>query len=233
MSMLRLTHLPSPRAGAIALLAVSGVWLSACGGVREAVGLETPAPDEFAVVTKAPLVMPPDYTLRPPQPGVAGAGDVVPSEVARDALVTGVGGTPASSPAPVTTTTAPAPTASPAPAAAPAEAPQPTNSPGQSALLNAAGADRADPNIRSEVGGGEGNHEVAAKSEDFTNQILYGTPTGTGAAPAAAAAPAGAPANSGAQGVPAQGASAPPPATQETAQKPEEEKEDDGWLDWF
>lgn len=34
-------------------------------------GLVRDTPDEFTVVTRAPLSMPPDFTLRPPQPGAA------------------------------------------------------------------------------------------------------------------------------------------------------------------
>lgn len=34
------------------------------------------APDEFRVVTKAPLVIPPDYSLRPPQAGQAQPAEV-------------------------------------------------------------------------------------------------------------------------------------------------------------
>jgi hypothetical protein len=37
--------------------------------VSRAFGLTRDAPDEFSVTTRAPLSMPPDYTLRPPQPG--------------------------------------------------------------------------------------------------------------------------------------------------------------------
>jgi hypothetical protein len=46
--------------------------LAGCGnsdGVSRAFGLTRDAPDEFEVTTRAPLSMPPDYTLRPPQPG--------------------------------------------------------------------------------------------------------------------------------------------------------------------
>lgn len=43
--------------------------LAACSGTKETLGLTKKAPDEFAVVKRAPLAMPPDYTLRPPQPG--------------------------------------------------------------------------------------------------------------------------------------------------------------------
>jgi hypothetical protein len=39
--------------------------LSACGkNLQEDLGLVKKAPDEFAVVTRAPLSVPPDYTLR-------------------------------------------------------------------------------------------------------------------------------------------------------------------------
>jgi hypothetical protein len=46
--------------------------LAACGNTQDVVrtfGLTRDAPDEFRVTTRAPLSMPPDFTLRPPQPG--------------------------------------------------------------------------------------------------------------------------------------------------------------------
>lgn len=43
--------------------------LGACSGAKEQLGLERSAPDEFAVVKRAPLEMPPSYYLRPPAPG--------------------------------------------------------------------------------------------------------------------------------------------------------------------
>jgi hypothetical protein len=48
--------------------------LSACGGrsIQESFGLGKRAPDEFQVVRRAPLVMPPEYNLRPPEPGAEG-----------------------------------------------------------------------------------------------------------------------------------------------------------------
>jgi hypothetical protein len=55
--------------GLAAAVAVSG-----CGAKR-ALGLERSAPDEFRVITKAPLVMPPDFALRPPRPGEARPAD--------------------------------------------------------------------------------------------------------------------------------------------------------------
>lgn len=44
--------------------------LIGCGSnVKETLGLERSAPDEFAVVERAPLVVPPNFNLVPPQPG--------------------------------------------------------------------------------------------------------------------------------------------------------------------
>lgn len=40
--------------------------LSACSDVRKAMTQTKATPDEFAVYTRAPLTMPPDYGLRPP-----------------------------------------------------------------------------------------------------------------------------------------------------------------------
>lgn len=44
--------------------------LTACSGtVQENLGLGKNQPDEFQVVRRAPLTLPPDYSLRPPEPG--------------------------------------------------------------------------------------------------------------------------------------------------------------------
>ena len=55
-------------AGALLLLGLAG-----CGGtdLSRTFGLTRDTPDEFAVTTRAPLSMPPSYSLRPPQPGAA------------------------------------------------------------------------------------------------------------------------------------------------------------------
>jgi len=54
--------------GSLALVAM-GLVLSGCGGFRESLGLTKNSPDEFAVVTHKPLVVPPEFGLRPPRPG--------------------------------------------------------------------------------------------------------------------------------------------------------------------
>jgi hypothetical protein len=45
------------------------VLFSGCTDLKRAIGLERTSPDEFAVESRAPLTMPPDFDLRPPQPG--------------------------------------------------------------------------------------------------------------------------------------------------------------------
>jgi Protein of unknown function (DUF3035) len=53
-----------------ALLAVVLVPLAACGDdLSRTFGFSRDAPDEFRVTTRAPLSMPPDYSIRPPRPG--------------------------------------------------------------------------------------------------------------------------------------------------------------------
>jgi hypothetical protein len=47
--------------------------LTACssggGNWKQALGIEPTSPDEFAVESRAPLTIPPDFDLRPPAPG--------------------------------------------------------------------------------------------------------------------------------------------------------------------
>ena len=52
-------------------------------------GREHARPDEFAVGRQAPLMIPPDFALVPPQPGAARANDVSPNAQALDALFGG------------------------------------------------------------------------------------------------------------------------------------------------
>ncbi|NIJ21727.1 hypothetical protein FHS95_003430 [Sphingomonas naasensis] len=59
--------------------------LSACGKS----GYDRARPDEFAVARAAPLVIPPDFALVPPQPGAPRPQDTAPSAQALDALFGG------------------------------------------------------------------------------------------------------------------------------------------------
>ena len=62
-----------PLLAAAPLLLLGALLLSGCGGddVSRTFGLQRDAPDEFQVTTRAPLSMPPDFTLRAPRPGAA------------------------------------------------------------------------------------------------------------------------------------------------------------------
>lgn len=51
------------------LMLAAGAALAGCGDIRETAGIKKTAPDEFAVVRRAPLSVPPNYDLRPPRPG--------------------------------------------------------------------------------------------------------------------------------------------------------------------
>ncbi len=63
-----------------------GLVLSPCGGSNNLVGFNRDVPDEFTVVTRAPLVMPPDISLRPPASGARGPQDQASYDRARSAV---------------------------------------------------------------------------------------------------------------------------------------------------
>ena len=75
------------------IILASLMMLSACGGVagvREQLGVEKGSPDEFAVVRRAPLEVPPPYaetTLPLPDPGAPRPQEDAPDEAARRALL--------------------------------------------------------------------------------------------------------------------------------------------------
>jgi hypothetical protein len=69
----------------VALVAACAA-VSGCGGFRQAIGVEKVAPDEFRVVTRAPLTLPPDYALRPPRPGDPRPQELRPDGAARAAV---------------------------------------------------------------------------------------------------------------------------------------------------
>lgn len=49
------------------------ILLTGCSSARDIVGLSKQSPDEFEVVTRAPLSLPPDYGLRVPVPNISRA----------------------------------------------------------------------------------------------------------------------------------------------------------------
>ena len=72
----------------IALVAVlvAATAASGCSSFSRAIGATRSSPDEFRVMTHAPLTLPPDYNLRPPRPGEARPGESDPASEARTAL---------------------------------------------------------------------------------------------------------------------------------------------------
>ena len=63
----------APRAlpATLVLCLACALLISGCSDLKKSIGLERTSPDEFAVESRAPLTMPPDFNLRPPQPGAA------------------------------------------------------------------------------------------------------------------------------------------------------------------
>ena len=70
-----------------ASLVVGAVALVACSNARSTLGIDPAPPDEFTVVSKAPLTIPPDFNLRPPKPGAPRPQEQNPTTGAQAALV--------------------------------------------------------------------------------------------------------------------------------------------------
>lgn len=129
--------------------------LSACGGLRDSLGIGTKrSPDEFTVVKRAPLVVPPNYNLRPPRPGAPRPQELQPTETARKALVTSAGGTISRRDSGRSSTpTAGGPSA------------------GELVLMKRAGTDDVEPNIRQLIDAE--TSILVAKSESFTDRLIF------------------------------------------------------------
>ena len=86
-------------AGRVGTAALVGACLSllalpGCSDMRVALGMDRVGPDEFAVELRAPLLIPPDFNLRPPQPGAARPNEVTAAERARRAIDSAGAGEP-------------------------------------------------------------------------------------------------------------------------------------------
>lgn len=69
------------------LLAIGSTTLAACGSGGGILGRERP--DEFAVQRQAPLVVPPDFNLKPPVPGAPRPNEGTAAEQALEVLFGG------------------------------------------------------------------------------------------------------------------------------------------------
>ena len=134
----------------VSALALASMSLCGCYSFREAIGMEKNVPDEFAVVARAPLAVPPDFAMRPPQPGAPPTQEVQPQDRARSAVFhAGQQG------------------------ALPAAAGDRSN--GEGTFLHEAGADSSDPQIRQEI---THDREVAPDDErSFADELLFWRPT--------------------------------------------------------
>src|SRR6202012_1402778 len=79
----------NPRLIRSLLLGSTLILLGGCNGdkIARTFGLTRDAPDEFTVTTRAPLSIPPDYTLRPPRPGAPRPQEQSERQQAEEALV--------------------------------------------------------------------------------------------------------------------------------------------------
>lgn len=123
--------------------------LSGCGsGVKETLGLNRQAPDEFQVVSRPPLAIPPDFRLRPPEPGAPPTGMGTAQDMGRAALY----GSSAQQGGWVR------------------QGGQGLSG-GEQSFLSAVGADRANPDIRATV-----NRESSILAEEerpFTDRLVF------------------------------------------------------------
>lgn len=117
----------------LSLLAFTLLTLTACGEMRESLGLGRNQPDEFAVVDRPPLSMPPEFGLRPPAPGAPRPQEVNMSQRANDVLFPGN------------------------------SSGQGEASDSEKALMTVTGATKADPNIREVVDREAAQKAVASK----------------------------------------------------------------------
>jgi hypothetical protein len=142
----------------IVLAAAVAVVVGGCSDTKKLLGQGKRPPDEFAVYSRAPLSLPPDYALRPPAPGTSRPQNVMPRDTAKQVLLgeqfdTQAGGASSAEVVGV--------------------------SPGTQVLLERTGALDADPEIRTQV-----NIEtsiLAEEDQSFTERLMFwGTPTDYG-----------------------------------------------------
>jgi len=126
------------------VLSVAMLTLVACSKTSEQFDFSKKAPDEFQVTTRAPLEMPPEFTLRPPRPGAPRPQEDSATDEAKKAVF-------GQAPQQQATT-------------------QSNVSQGESILLQKTGANAIDPNIRDKVDAESA--QLAEESESTVDRIL-------------------------------------------------------------
>jgi hypothetical protein len=130
-----------------------GFALSGCQTIRDAAGISKRPPDEFAVVTKAPLIIPPEYNLVPPKPGVAPTNQTSPTDTAQTTVFS-------DDPSTVAKTISG------------------NFSDGEKLLLAYAGAANVSHSIRQQIAAD--NRHMQDADDSFTNTVLFGPTTDEG-----------------------------------------------------
>jgi hypothetical protein len=123
----------------------AAVALGGCESARKAFSGSKTAPDEFAVYSRPPLSLPPDYTLRPPEPGTDRPQRVSPSDVAKEAILGN--------------------------AAAQTNSDQTVTSAGIQTLLRDTGGVAADPNIRVTIN--RETSILSEEGDEFINKMIF------------------------------------------------------------
>lgn len=125
------------------LLLATLLPLAACssGTVKDTLGLNRAAPDEFRVVSRPPLSVPPQFNLRPPSASDSSPTAVPASKKAQDVLMGGgsANGSASDMSAPMADT-----------AVVPVTASNPASG-SDAEFLKRAGAEKVDPNIREKM----------------------------------------------------------------------------------
>ena len=132
------------------LIAAMVLAVSACEGVKKQLGFTKQSPDEFKVVSQAPLTLPPDYNLRPPEPGIPRPQEGTTSQQAKNAIF-GLQQPEAGTLEP--------------------KIESDDRSPAVLSLLKAAGAGQADPNIRRIIDAE--TLRINADQDDFLEALVF------------------------------------------------------------
>lgn len=136
----------SPHALRAALMvALLSFGLSGCSEAKRALGYDKAPPDEFQVVERAPLALPPDFSLRPPAPGTVRPQEGNTRDQARQALL----GTPRQT-TPVSTQ---------------------GRTLGDVTLLKKAGAEQIQPDVRMLVN--KETQSLADTDKSFTDKLVF------------------------------------------------------------
>ncbi|HEY3637604.1 MAG TPA: DUF3035 domain-containing protein [Rhizomicrobium sp.] len=192
----------------VAVLSAAALSLIGCETIREAAGVTKEPPDEFAIVTKSPLVVPPDFNLKPPKPGAVPTNQSSPTQSALAALygddmVAAAAAIPGSF------------------------------SPEERIVLANTGGAKSDPSIRKQIAADE--KQMEATDDSFTDQLLFQSADPYKGTPVNADAEAARIEAAKAQGQPVAGTSgaqpSKPPAKPADSATIQKESSGGGWFD--